>query len=246
MIKKEPVLNGLICVLIFVLIHDIVASAVMFLLENQSVIASSIGNLAGLPFLLYWIQTYCKKEFQKTFFFRYWIPIVAISASILCNGVLTLSGFTKMFANDYEQTTNQLYGTTLIVTIIFSVIIAPITEELLYRRILYKQIKEEYGFYIASFISSVLFGIAHMAIVQGIYGFLTGLLLCYCYEVGKQIKIPILVHMIMNLTSIIGTQILYAMSQNIQIIFWLIGSIVSLCILTIFILKSRSKLEVLL
>lgn len=262
---EETIVNCLTCLLIFLLLHDIICSVCAFLIKgfleqdnsnrvihtflqnNQTILASCIGNIVGIPFLIYWIRKYNKEERTKlaqstNIKLTICFVIVAICASITLNGILILSGVTKIFASDYEQTANQLYGGTLVVTVLFSGILAPITEELLYRRILYRQMHIAYGFGFACIASSIIFGVAHMAIVQGIYGFLTGMLLCYCYEVGKGVKTSIFVHMIMNITSMIGTQFLYTMSSKEQTLVWIIGSIVGTCILVVFIMKTKSKL----
>lgn len=283
---EEAVSNCLICVLIFLLLHDIISSIFIlgiqiileqkilissksytFLQNNTAMLASCSGDIVGIPFLVYWIKNNTKTKSSSLITFTKIVSstdfkdcsnqntnqktkmicmmctfvLVGICSSILLNGILILSGFTKFFVSDYEQTTSQLYGGTLTVTILFSGVIAPITEELLYRRILHEQMREEYGFCIACISSSLLFGVAHMAIVQGVYGFLTGIVLCYCYEVGKGVKTSILVHVTMNLTSIIVTQFLNVMSTNEQTLFFIVGGIVGVCVIAAFIMKTKSR-----
>ena len=215
---RKKGLDWLIPLLIFLILHDGCAWICSFLIqnltsensfwrENQILLESAAGNTVTIPFLLYWIGKFPRNTAvsgKKSWIF--WSIAVGICSCAIFNGILIGSGLTHLFENDYQQTTETLYSGSMAVTILFVAVIAPITEELLYRGILYRTIRERRSFWGAALFSSLFFGIAHMAIVQGIYGFLTGMVLCYSYEHKRGIKSAVAVHMVMNLTSILITQ----------------------------------------
>ncbi|MGL5417679.1 MAG: lysostaphin resistance A-like protein [Clostridium sp.] len=92
------------------------------------------------------------------------------------------------------------------ISIIGTVIIAPIAEEIIFRGILFNFIRKRTGNVIfAIIISSVTFGIAHGNGDQGIYAALLGIFLALIYLYTGSIFGDILVHMIANGTTVFQT-----------------------------------------
>lgn len=54
--------------------------------------------------------------------------------------------------------------------------------------------------------SALVFAVYHGNMVQGLYGFLVGCIAVYIYDKYRSIKAPILLHAVMNLTSVIATE----------------------------------------
>ena len=79
-------------------------------------------------------------------------------------------------------------------------VIGPATEELLFRRFLYKGLKSM-GKEKSSLISSVIFGLCHRHVIQGIYAALWGNVFYFVYEKHHSLKAPFSAHMISNLLS---------------------------------------------
>ena len=79
-------------------------------------------------------------------------------------------------------------------------IIGPAAEELLFRRFLFEGLKPM-GKVKSSLISSVIFGLCHRHVIQGIYAALWGNVFCFVYEKHHSLKAPFSVHMISNLLS---------------------------------------------
>lgn len=244
-------LDWLIPLLIFLILHDGCAWGCRFLIhnltaeksfwqENQILLESAAGNITAIPFLLYWIRKFPQNALisgKKSWIF--WSIAVGICSCVSFNGFLICSGLTQLFANDYQQTTETLYSGSMAVSILFVAVIAPIAEELLYRGILYRQIRERRGVWRAALFSSLFFGIAHMAIVQGIYGFFTGMVLCHSYEYKKGIKSAITVHMVMNLTSILITQMSRIVQFQSDYLIFITAFIVSTLILIFKLVRTR-------
>jgi len=88
------------------------------------------------------------------------------------------------------------------VLIIISVLfIAPLTEEIVFRKFLYRSIKKYLGAGISAMVSSLLFSLVHFSISSFMVLFLLGLFFCYYYEKHKTICAPVWIHFNFNLFS---------------------------------------------
>lgn len=80
----------------------------------------------------------------------------------------------------------------------YSILLAPIGEELLFRGVTMHQAKKVFPFWGANIMQALLFGIFHMNMIQGIYAFFLGMVLGYICEKGGSIYQSILFHMMFN------------------------------------------------
>ncbi len=114
--------------------------------------------------------------------------------SIALNIVIAL---TNMAGKDtaFVEVSDTITSNPLIVTIICAGILIPIVEEILFRGLIFNRIKHQYNFLAGLLISSLLFGIYHGNIVQGIYATLLGIFLGFAYHKTKSILIPVFIHM---------------------------------------------------
>ena len=127
------------------------------------------------------------------------LPIIlGITISLIYN--ITIFNLNNLFhfTNKYE-----LSNIPIIVEIISSGIIGPILEELLFRGIVYNKLKEFNKPMTSIIIASIIFGIFHNDIINAIYGFGVSFVLIYLYEKYKTLKVPIIMHMSLNITIII-------------------------------------------
>ncbi|CAM3298102.1 CPBP family intramembrane glutamic endopeptidase [Zobellia roscoffensis] len=91
---------------------------------------------------------------------------------------------------------NFEYGYTMLSTLI----IAPIFEELFYRKFLFSKLQEKYQLYLAIIISSVCFSAIHFETLSNLIpSFLFGIVSCLIYFKTKKISYSILLHFINNL-----------------------------------------------
>ena len=104
---------------------------------------------------------------------------------------------TNMAGKDttFVEVSDMITSNPLFVTIICAGILIPIVEEILFRGLIFNRIKCQYNFLAGLLISSLLFGIYHGNIVQGIYATLLGIFLGFAYHKTKSILIPIFIHM---------------------------------------------------
>ena len=123
--------------------------------------------------------------------------LVSCCAVLGLNLLFDLTGIIDNSAAYQAVAAGQL-SASLAVGLICYGIISPLAEELVFRGIVYNELKRSYRLPLAMLISALLFGLYHMNPVQGGYGFIMGLLLAYLYEYFGIFLWPVLVHMLAN------------------------------------------------
>ena len=83
------------------------------------------------------------------------------------------------------------------VLFLFTVIVAPVMEEMMYRKLLIDRIRQ-YGEGLAVVISGILFGLAHGNFYQFFYAFALGAIFAYIYIRSGNIRYTMIFHMIIN------------------------------------------------
>ncbi|MBC1333875.1 CPBP family intramembrane metalloprotease [Listeria booriae] len=87
--------------------------------------------------------------------------------------------------------------------IVFTSVLAPILEEIVFRKIIYGGLASGMNIHVAAVISSLFFGLMHMDLAYLLVYFVIGLILCYMYTKTKRIAVPIAAHMLMNVIAMI-------------------------------------------
>ena len=131
--------------------------------------------------------------------------VLALSLSMGLNNLILIANLSSV-SDGYQETMDALYSAPLFVQIISLAVLVPISEELVFRGLLFKRLREQGAFMQAALYSSIVFGLLHMNMVQMIYGFILGMMLAYVYEKYGSVKAPIVAHMAMNLLSVLGTE----------------------------------------
>lgn len=79
-----------------------------------------------------------------------------------------------------------------------AVLLAPISEEILFRGLVFEKLKSIYTLPWAIILSGIIFGIYHMNILQGVNTFIMGMVLAFVYYYRKNITDAILIHVVNN------------------------------------------------
>jgi membrane protease YdiL (CAAX protease family) len=94
--------------------------------------------------------------------------------------------------------------TPLYIIILVAVIIGPIVEELIFRKILMDKLGA-YGDRVAILVSAIAFGVFHGNLSQMFYATAIGATLAYVYSKTGKLRYPIIIHMVINfLGSVVG------------------------------------------
>ncbi len=105
---------------------------------------------------------------------------------------------------DWLVTYNQLmqdagYSDLTLMLIVYSALLAPILEELIFRGVILRYAHAAMPFWFANIWQALLFGLVHGNFIQGIYAFVMGLFLGAICQRGRGIKYSIPVHIVFNI-----------------------------------------------
>ena len=134
------------------------------------------------------------------------------AGTITGNGLLLVTG---VYDNGdfYNELTEIFAKAPLFLEILTVAIVAPITEELIFRGLIFKNLRRKYNFWLASIITTLIFVIAHGNVYQGLAIFPISMFFAYLYERFGKIWVPMVAHIWNNLlATIMGRMI----SQDVQ------------------------------
>lgn len=165
-----------------------------------------LTSLAALPYL---IITYRQDPGAK----RRPAPVKSLAVmclvgacfAVACNNLL---GFIRItdYSPAYAQAEQTFYTGRLLLEIAALVIVIPVTEELLYRGIVYKRSADWLGENAAMVLSAAIFGLVHMNLAQFVYATAFGVLLAYFARQGGTVLGAVFAHMAANLTSVLRAE----------------------------------------
>lgn len=181
------------------------------LLENLPMPSlATVSNIAFLSpviwvviyFLWYWRITSRETVVRgKLFTIKNILLLLFISVGYQ----LAITGLMDVFlpyfedlAEEYSELMEQLESASPLITFISVVILAPISEELIFRGVIFKKALSFTSFTVANIIQALFFGLFHMNIVQGVYAFAGGLAMGYVAYQFRTIKASILFHLFFN------------------------------------------------
>ena len=163
-------------------------------------------------------------------------PLSLIGILMLVPGLQFLSNYIVTFTaalfphwlEVYEDLleTAGLDDTLTVTMVLYSIILGPISEELIFRGVTLRQAEKCLPFWLANFLQALLFGIFHMNMIQGIYAFCLGLFFGYICKKGGSIYHSILLHMLFNFWGTVISQFLYYENTSFSFVFWFLFAIV--------------------
>ena len=134
-----------------------------------------------------------------------WTFILGVTVCVGGNVLIVMTNL-AFVSESYQNTSAAFYAPPLLVQVVCLGFIIPISEELLFRGLLFKRCRGLMGFWPAALSISLLFGFSHGNLVQFLYAVGLGLLLAYVCEKYGSLKAAFLLHMTANLTSVIMTR----------------------------------------
>lgn len=123
--------------------------------------------------------------------------ILAISTSLIC---IPMVYFLSSKFKSYGQVSESIvsaHGSVL--SMICIIVLIPIFEEILFRGLIFNELKKNMNIVIAVIVQALIFGLAHGNMLQGIYAFILGVILSILYIYTKSIWSNIIGHIVFNL-----------------------------------------------
>lgn len=198
-------------------------------LKNQFIIAAIAGFIALGIFVL----MFRKKEmnlFQRCKFTK----ISLKNSSIIILSSLGLSLFSCSLVNllmskfpSYSETSKAISSNnSSVLGVIAMVLIIPIFEEILFRGLIFNELKKHLNIIVAIVLQGTIFAVSHGNMLQGIYTFIMGVVLAIVYDKTQSIIAPILFHMTYNLFGSIVVPVILNAIGSFYIGFLILGAII--------------------
>jgi membrane protease YdiL (CAAX protease family) len=183
------------------LIEKGMAGEVLYLI---SVIAVAV---CGIVFFFWYrkeIRGEVRGSLSKLFTVRNIILLIflGIGCQFFITGFMSViqKYFTRLF-DAYVKQMDQLQDGNIITVLLLFIIIAPITEELVFRGVILHKANQYVSFLGANILQALLFGLYHWNVIQGFYAAILGFILGAIYYKFRSIVASMLLHMAVNSSS---------------------------------------------
>ncbi|HHV13555.1 MAG TPA: CPBP family intramembrane metalloprotease [Clostridiales bacterium] len=132
----------------------------------------------------------------------FFLALIALGCQIVIGGGMELiQPYFERIMEEYNELIQQFMNGNAVVVFVTTVILAPFSEELLFRGVIMKKAQKIAPAFVAILIQAILFALFHMNIVQSLYTLPAGLILGYVAYKFKSIKASIVLHMMFNALS---------------------------------------------
>lgn len=132
----------------------------------------------------------------------FFLALIALGCQIVIGGGMEIIlPYFKKIMEDYNRLIEQFMYGNAIVVFITTVVLAPFSEELMFRGVIMKKAQKVVPAGAAIVIQALLFSLFHMNVVQSLYTLPAGLVLGYVAYKFKSIKASIVLHMMFNALS---------------------------------------------
>ena len=161
-------------------------------LSTKQIYIALIVAIIFIPLLINDYKKYEKQTNTKINYF--YLTILGIILSLIYNVFAYYLNFvlkTSLFDN----------SNNIAITLLSTGILGPIIEELMFRGIIYNELKSKYSNMKSILITTIFFAIIHINIIQILYALIIGFILIFVYEKYNNIKAPIILHMASNITT---------------------------------------------
>lgn len=128
--------------------------------------------------------------------------LTAAVSCILLNHALFALGIAK---GGYDAVKGQVFDQALIWQLAGAGVLVPLAEELVFRGLGYQRLRRETDVWTSDVLTSILFGLYHGSLLQGIYAGIMGFFLAFVCEHEKNLMASWLFHAAANVTAIIMT-----------------------------------------
>ncbi len=161
-------------------------------LSTKQIYIALIVAIIFIPLLINDYKKYKKQTNTKINYF--YLIILGVILSLMYNVFAYYLNFalkTSLFDNN----------SNVAVTLLSTGILGPIIEELMFRGIIYNELKSKYSNMKSILLTTIFFAIIHINIIQILYALIIGFILVFVYEKYNNIKAPIILHMASNITT---------------------------------------------
>ena len=132
------------------------------------------------------------------------VIILDIAGSQMLNDLILVFRLNEIFPYYSQMTDDTMTGQPVWLLFLTVGLLAPAAEELIFRGLVFRRMKDFMNPWAAIILSALLFGIYHGNIIQFLYASLMGILLAVIYHRTGTLWTSILAHVVANLWSLFG------------------------------------------
>jgi hypothetical protein len=225
------------CTFIYAIVYVIVNSSNLSVAEFNAALLKNVFTLTAASAIVtfgIYVLMFRKKEINL--FHRCKLKKISYKTSlIIVLSSLGLSLFSGSLVNilinifpSYNEASAAIESNmSSILGVISVVLIIPILEEVLFRGLIYNELKTHLNIVIAIIFQSLLFAIAHGNMLQGIYAFIMGAVVAIIYDKTGSIFAPILFHVMYNLLGSIILPSILSGFDGYYIVLLIVGAIIT-------------------
>lgn len=205
--------------------------------KNWFNVALTAVTMLGIAFPLYYllmkrIPDTPKREVVKLkparFIKMFFICVAAMYIANILSSILTVMiALSKGDTELYNPVIDIMENGSFVVTLIYVAFIAPIMEELIFRKLLLNKLRR-FGDITAILMSGIAFGLLHMNLSQFLYATVLGCVFAYITIKTNTIKYSIILHMMINFIGTISAPL--TIDGNVLgiliIIVWMFSSVI--------------------
>ncbi|MGN0298247.1 MAG: lysostaphin resistance A-like protein [Lachnospiraceae bacterium] len=173
---------------------------------SHGMLITIIIDLAAACILMFFYQKDKKRihvpKMQWNVFHVVLLMIMGVAACFGINFTMDILQLNVIFESEANELSSILYSESLVIQLLAMVIAAPLAEELVFRGLIFKRARTYSKFLAASLLTAMLFGLYHGNMLQFIYAFVVSWILTLVYEQFLSLKFCVLVHAVMNATSV--------------------------------------------
>lgn len=133
------------------------------------------------------------------------VILTAGASAIAVNNLIAMTPMVRI-SEGFQNANASFFGGGLLPELLGSCLVIPLAEELLYRGVVYRRLRESFDVRAALLISAFIFGVVHANLVQFFYAALLGLLLAFLYEKTGYFYAPLLGHITANAVAVMRTE----------------------------------------
>lgn len=176
--------------------------------KNYIIVVSALSALLCIVWCGYWYRRLCLQQETVSWrqaFAGWRIPAIigmAVGGCLFFSISLALveANFPAWF-HSYNKRMSNFSAENQVVTVLYVLLIAPVSEELIFRGAILERLHSDFPFWAANCFQALLFGIYHMNVIQGLYAFALGLVLGLVRIVAGTVTASMLTHILFNATS---------------------------------------------
>lgn len=121
-----------------------------------------------------------------------------------CTGQILAHAYYAIFGSKgFDSVSESFNSDNVFLVLILAVLIAPVSEEMLMRGVIYPMLRFRFSAYTACIVTACIFGLLHGNIVQFIVTIPLSILVAWVYELSRDVTYCALIHMLFNFTAVL-------------------------------------------